>query len=380
MYKEYYGFTLKPFEIVPNPQFLYPSDPHRKALSYLEYGLKEGAGFILLTGEVGSGKTTILKDIICRFSKKTSLAMVFNTRVTSLQLIAMINEEFGLDSQGKDKVALLKDLNTYLIEEYAKHGQPILIIDEAQNLSPDNLEEIRLLSNLEANNTKLLQIVLAGQPELKTLISQPSLRQLKQRINIGCHLRPLRREEIEDYILYRMEKAGNRDAVVFLPGTFDLVFLFSNGIPRLINVLCDFILLAAFAEQSREISEELVREVIEDLDVVADTGSESSHPEGRLEVTDEQLARVEEDIRALLAMRNEKEALLERICMHENILKVLIAKQKEEFGIVSEKLDVLSLQLAEMKSQMSTKRLQGRGAEEEKSVKKKLFERSCGWS
>ncbi|MCP3178154.1 MAG: XrtA/PEP-CTERM system-associated ATPase [Desulfuromonadales bacterium] len=363
MYNEFFGFTLKPFEIVPNPQFLYPSDPHRKALSYLEYGLKEGAGFILLTGEVGSGKTTILKDIISRFSGHTSLAMVFNTRVDSLQLIAMVNEEFGLNPEGKDKVALLRELNSYLIEEYANHGKPILIIDEAQNLSLDTLEEIRLLSNLEAENTKLLQIVLAGQPELKTLIAKPELRQLKQRINIGCHLRPLRREETEDYILYRMEKAGNREAVTFEAGAMDLIYRFSSGIPRLINVLCDFILLAAFADQVRDVTLDMVREVIDDLDILGE-----SEALEEVEVVDED------------SLLHQKENLLERISMHENILKVLMAKQREEFTRLSNQLDTLSAQMAEVKTIAESLRFSASHDEELRSGKKKLFNRSLGWS
>ena len=363
MYNEFFGFTLKPFEIVPNPQFLYPSDPHRKALSYLEYGLKEGAGFILLTGEVGSGKTTILKDIISRFSGHTSLAMVFNTRVDSLQLIAMVNEEFGLNPEGKDKVALLRELNSYLIEEYANHGKPILIIDEAQNLSLDTLEEIRLLSNLEAENTKLLQIVLAGQPELKTLIAKPELRQLKQRINIGCHLRPLRREETEDYILYRMEKAGNREAVTFEAGAMDLIYRFSSGIPRLINVLCDFILLAAFADQVRDVTLDMVREVIDDLDILGE-----SEALEEVEVVDED------------SLLHQKENLLERISMHENILKVLMAKQREEFSRLSSQLETLSAQMSEVKTIAEYLKLTASHEEESRSGKKKLFNRSLGWS
>ena len=363
MYNEFFGFTLKPFEIVPNPQFLYPSDPHRKALSYLEYGLKEGAGFILLTGEVGSGKTTILKDIISRFSGHTSLAMVFNTRVDAFQLLAMINEEFGLNPEGKDKVALLRELNNYLIEEYAAHGKPILIIDEAQNLSLDTLEEIRLLSNLEAENTKLLQIVLAGQPELKTLIARPELRQLKQRINIGCHLRPLGREETEDYILYRMEKAGNREAVSFEAGTMDLVYRFSSGIPRLINVLCDFILLAAFADQLRDVTLALVQEVVDDLDIL-----------GQFEALEE----VEVVDEPALLHRNEN--ILERISMHENILKVLMARQREEFTRVSNQLEALSIQVADLKTTAESIQISLSPEEELHSGKKKRFNRSLGWS
>ena len=265
MYEKYFGFNQKPFELVPNPQFLFLSKSHQKAISYLEYGLQEKAGFILLSGEIGSGKTTTIREIISRMDSKTALALVFNTRVTSEQLIAMINEEFGLDIEGKGKVALLRDLNDYLIEQYSKDIQPIIIIDEAQNLSMENLEEIRLLSNLETGSAKLVQIVLVGQPELKKMISFPDLEQLRQRISIACHITPLNQEEMEEYIFHRLEVAGNRDAVSFLPGTFDVIYQYSQGVPRLVNIFCDFLLLSAFAEKTKEMSVELVQEVVGDV-------------------------------------------------------------------------------------------------------------------
>ncbi len=265
MYEEYFGFNQKPFDLVPNPQFLFLSKSHQKAISYLEYGLQEKAGFILLSGEIGSGKTTTIREIISRMDSKTSLALVFNTRVTSEQLIGMINEEFGLDFEGKGKVALLRDLNDYLIEQYSKDIQPIIIIDEAQNLSMENLEEIRLLSNLETATSKLVQIVLVGQPELKKMISFPELEQLRQRINIACHITPLNQQEMEEYVFHRLDVAGNREAVSFLPGTFDVIYQYSQGIPRLVNIFCDFLLLSAFAEKTKEMSVELVQEVVGDV-------------------------------------------------------------------------------------------------------------------
>ena len=265
MYEEFFGLKQKPFDLVPNPQFLFLSKSHQKAISYLEYGLQEKAGFILLSGEIGSGKTTTIREIISRMDSKTALALVFNTRVTSEQLIAMINEEFGLDFEGKGKVALLRDLNDYLIEQYSKNVQPIIIIDEAQNLSMENLEEIRLLSNLETGTSKLVQIVLVGQPELKKMISFPELEQLRQRINIACHITPLNQPEMEEYVFHRLGVAGNREAVSFLPGTFDVIYQYSQGIPRLVNIFCDFLLLSAFAEKTREMSVELVQEVVGDV-------------------------------------------------------------------------------------------------------------------
>jgi len=262
MYEAFFGLTVKPFEIVPNPGFIYLSRSHRKARNYLKYGLSEGAGFILLTGEVGSGKTTIIRDFIAGMTSDMVLAMLFNTKVTNKQVLAMINEDFGLPVAGRDKVALLRELNDFLLEQHAQGKHPILIVDEAQNLSASCLEEIRLLSNLEASDAKLLQIIMVGQSELKQTIAKHELRQLRQRISVHCHLEPLSRDETEEYVLHRLELAGNRQAVNWDAGTFDALYRCSQGIPRLINVFCDYILLAAYVEEVRDVSLELVEEVI----------------------------------------------------------------------------------------------------------------------
>ena len=266
MYEKFFNFNCKPFELVPNPDFLFPSKSHKKALTYLDYGIKEKVGFILLSGEVGSGKTTLVRNLVRGIREKTPLAIVFNTSVDSEQLIALINEDFGLPVEGKGKGELIRDLNNFLIDEYSKGLQPILIVDEAQNLSPDHLEEIRLLSNLETDNAKLLQIILVGQPEIRTIIARPELRQLRQRISVSCHLEPLSRVEVEEYVLHRMEKAGNRDAVSTSPEVFDAIHSYSRGIPRLINIICDFLLVAAYAEETCELDLELARDVLGDLD------------------------------------------------------------------------------------------------------------------
>ncbi len=266
MYEAFFKLEMKPFELLPNPVFLFPSRSHKRALTYLDYGMRERAGFILLTGEVGSGKTTIIRDLVRKKYDKVIFSKVFNTHVSFEQLIAMINDDFGLPVQGKDKVALLRDLNDFLIEEYAKGNKPTLIIDEAQNLSSDLLEEIRMLSNLETDNAKLLQIVLVGQPELRKTLASTSLLQLRQRISINCHIQPMTRQEIEEYIFHRLEVAGNREAVTISQEALDVVYRYSKGIPRLINIICDFLLLAAFAEETRQLDVGMVRDVIGDLD------------------------------------------------------------------------------------------------------------------
>ena len=266
MYEAFFNLTQKPFDLLPDPDFLFMSSSHKKALSYLDYGIRERVGFILLTGEVGSGKTTIIRNLIKKNLTNVVLSKVFNTRVDSEQLIAMINDDFGLSIRNKDKITLLSDLNTFLIEQFVKGNLPVLIIDEAQNLDHDLLEEIRMLSNLETDNAKLLQIILVGQPELRKTLAAANLVQLRQRISINCHIQPLGQSEIESYILHRLEKAGDREAASFSPETINIIFTYSRGIPRLINILCDFILLAAFAEETRIIDAAMVQDIIGDLD------------------------------------------------------------------------------------------------------------------
>ena len=277
MYEAFFNLKQKPFDLLPDPEFLFMSCSHKKALSYLDYGIRERVGFILLTGEVGSGKTTIIRNLIKKNLTNVILSKIFNTRVDSEQLIAMINDDFGLNIVNKDKITLLRDLNAFLIEQFVKGNKPVLIIDEAQNLDQDLLEEIRMLSNLETDNAKLLQIILVGQPELRKTLASPTLVQLRQRISINCHIQPLSRPEIEQYILHRLEKAGDREAAVFSYETIDIIFTYSRGIPRLINIICDFILLAAFAEETKNIDAALVQDIIGDLDFEYHYwGSESS--------------------------------------------------------------------------------------------------------
>jgi len=266
MYEEFFKLKLKPFELLPNPEFLFLSRSHKKALAYLDYGIRERAGFILLTGEVGSGKTTIMRNFMKKFSDTLVVANVFNTKVDSSQLIAMINDDFGLPMHGTTKTELLRVLNTFLLQEYVKGRSPVLVIDEAQNLTPEVLEEIRMLSNLETDQSKLLQIILVGQPELRTILASPELIQLRQRISINCHLKPLSRKETESYILHRLEVAGDRNAVTFTKETLNAIYRLTRGIPRLVNILCDFLLLSAFSEETTTIDVDMVNDIALDID------------------------------------------------------------------------------------------------------------------
>jgi putative secretion ATPase (PEP-CTERM system associated) len=353
MYEVFFKLKMKPFELVPNPEMLYPSKAHRRALNYLEYGFKEGAGFMLLTGEVGSGKTTLIRNLIKEMDTATPRAMIFNTMVRPKQLLAMINEEFGLDGTGKDKVQLLRELNDYLVEQYANNLRPMVIIDEAQNLSVNALEEIRLLSNLELDASKLLQIVLVGQPELKDLITQPSLRQLQQRISINCHLRALDREETERYIYHRLEAAGNRDAVKFEAGVFDAIHDFSDGLPRLVNIYCDFLLLAAFMEESRQLSLGLVMDVLNDL-AVQTMEAEAKPPKKNVVVSlENRLDRIESLLPENLDLQHFNSVIEKRLSHHEEVIRKLIKTQQNQMRRIDLTLDDMNSKLEKLRPELN---------------------------
>lgn len=266
MYESFFGLSCKPFQLTPDPQFLFLGPDHRKALTHLTYGISENAGFVLVTGEIGTGKTTILKKIMRDVRKDITIAHVNNTRISTELLLSMINDELGIETNGKRKSQMLRDLQDFLIDQYARKMRTTLIIDEAQNLSASLLEEIRLLSNLETEKDKLLQIILIGQPELRAMLNRPEMRQLRQRISISCHINPFDSVATEAYIYHRLEQAGNRSAVEFQEGTIDAIHDFSHGIPRLINIAADFMLLTAFTQTTKVISPDLALGVIIDLE------------------------------------------------------------------------------------------------------------------
>jgi putative secretion ATPase (PEP-CTERM system associated) len=351
MYEVFFGLSLKPFELVPNPSFLYQSRSHRKARNYLKYGLRERAGFILLTGEVGSGKTTIIRDFMSDLDENIVVAMVFNTKVSTKQVLAMINEDFGLSVSGRDKVALLRELNDFLVELHAQNKYPILIIDEAQNLSSAGLEEIRLLSNLEAADSKLLQIIMVGQNELKESIAKHELRQLRQRISVHCHLDPLTREETEEYVFHRLEVAGNRNAVKWGEGCFDVLYRHSKGVPRLINTFCDFILLDAYVAGMRNVDSESVEEIINDTSwdkPVTARGEPNGEGKGilrqgmlsRLNDNDRRLAQLEE----FSKLNNDYAQCLQSV---ENLLREILTNQGDGFRKIEKELDRTAKHLAQ---------------------------------
>ena len=266
MYCEFYGFQEKAFSVTPNPRFLFLSKHHREAFAHLLYGINNHAGFIELTGEVGTGKTTVLRTLLEQLDDGSHrTALIFNPCLSAIELLRSVNREFGLQSDGLGTAELLETLNEFLLNENRQGRTVVLAIDEAQNLEPQVLEQIRLISNLETDTDKLIQIVLAGQPELKRLLERPELRQLAQRMTVRYHLLPLDREDTAAYIHHRMLVAGSATNVVFSPAALRSIFHYSQGSPRIINIACDRALLVAYTEGARIISGRIARQAIAEL-------------------------------------------------------------------------------------------------------------------
>jgi general secretion pathway protein A len=266
MYLEHFNLTERPFSITPDPRFLYMSARHREALAHLLYGLGDGGGFVQLTGEVGTGKTTICRCLLEQIPENVDLAVVLNPKVTAIELIATICDELGVSYDTENvSVKLLTDvLNRYLLDAYARGRHTVLIIDEAQNLSTDVLEQVRLLTNLETATQKLLQIILIGQPELRTLLAREDMRQLAQRVTARYHLEPISRDEASAYIKHRLQICGSSQAV-FNKRAVDKIQQLSGGIPRLINVLCDRSMLGAYVEGKTQVDVKVVKKAASEV-------------------------------------------------------------------------------------------------------------------
>ena len=266
MYEQHFGLTQRPFSIAPDPRFLYMSPQHREALAHLLYGVGEGGGFVQLTGEVGTGKTTICRCLLEQLPEDVDIALILNPRVTALELVASLCDELHI-KYAKDTTsikALTDVLNACLLESHARGRRTVLMIDEAQSLSAEALEQVRLFTNLETTREKLLQIILVGQPELRVLLARDDLRQLSQRITARYHLEPISRDETAEYIRHRLQICGSNDPV-FSDQAVDLVHKLSEGVPRLINVLCDRAMLGAFVEGKHRVEPGIVHKAAREV-------------------------------------------------------------------------------------------------------------------
>jgi putative secretion ATPase (PEP-CTERM system associated) len=266
MYERFYNLRERPFALSPDPAYLYRSRVHGEALDAIRYGVESRAGFIVVTGEIGAGKTTLLQTLLQRLDERTVVARVVNTTLDPRELLEAIMLDFGLDTTGRSKPALLRDLGQFLVQQRSAGRRPLLVIDEAQNLSAQALEEVRLLSNMETERSKLLQILLAGQPNLRETIASPELEQFRQRVAVSYHLMPLDAADTAAYINYRLERAAIGMPLRFPPDAAALVHRRSQGVPRIINVICDAALVFGYAEERHQVDLPLVQEVLVELE------------------------------------------------------------------------------------------------------------------
>ena len=268
MYKKFFGLQANPFNPSPDPRFLFLTGATREALAALAYGIRNKKGFLLLTGEVGTGKTTLLNRLLEWLGEeRVATAYIFNSRLNESEFFDFVLNDFGIACDSQEKSQRLLKLNDWLLDRYRERRPAVLIVDEAQNLSADVLEEIRLLTNMETTREKLLQILLAGQPELEEKLRHPSMRQLRQRITIRCNTCPLSREEMQQYINERLRIAGANGTPIFSVEAVDSIFRHSQGIPRIANLLCEHSLVNAFVDQVRPIPGNIVEEVAHEFEL-----------------------------------------------------------------------------------------------------------------
>ena len=263
MYETFYGFRERPFSLLPDPSFLYLGHKHRVALTMLQYGLMSNAGFTVVTGEIGSGKTTLLRQILNEISRDLTVGMITNTHPSFGELLQWVLMAYGLEYRGREKVELYESFINFVISQYAKGKRVVLIIDEAQNLSLDTLEELRMLSNINADKNQVLQLILVGQPELRTMLQMPQLKQFAQRVSVSHHLDALSSEETYQYVRHRIAVAGG-DPEIFGEKACSLLWFHSRGVPRMINTLCDMALVYGYASEQKTIDADLIKEVVRD--------------------------------------------------------------------------------------------------------------------
>ena len=264
MYCQFYGFNKLPFSATSEPHFFFDSGSHREAYAAIQYGISQRKGIILITGEVGTGKTTLCKKLLGRLEKNVKVSLVLNPYFSDMQLLQAIVEDFGISTEKKNRLEIIKTLNAFLIEQHGQGGNAALIIDEAQHLTARQLEQVRLLSNLETSQEKLLQVILVGQPELIKSLAQYRLRQIRQRIFVKHQLLPLQEDEVRQYIHVRLKDAGE-GGLAINEDCYRIIYEFSGGVPRLINMLCDRALLMGYVREKSRLDETILRDSIKEI-------------------------------------------------------------------------------------------------------------------
>jgi general secretion pathway protein A len=346
MYESFYGLKEKAFNLNPDPEYFYMSREHEDAYRHLEYAISESKGFAVITGEVGSGKTTLINYLLYKLKLDINIGLITNTNIPASQFLKAICREFEIDVDMEEKVDIMEIFQNFLIERYAQNERVLLIIDEAQNISPDAMEEIRMLSNLEAEKSHLIQIILLGQPELKYKLQRNDLKQFAQRVSTHYHINGLNKDEVNNYIRYRLKVGEAENLDIFKKDAIELIYQHSLGIPRIINVICDTALVYGYADGIKIIDESLIETVIREREESgifnkldssingssAKTLHEEKTPKSsdnplqfmgkRIDILDAKIEGLQEEIKSLKKLKNERDAIIiELFKMLENGMK-----------------------------------------------------------
>lgn len=311
LYLEFFGFSEKPFNITPDPRFLFLTAGHQEALAALFYGIKERKGFIALTGEVGTGKTTVLYKLLYSLDPSVKPIYLFHSKLTFHELLRSVLFELQIDANENDKLLLIRKLNDYLIASLYRNENVVLIIDEAQNLSAEVMEEIRMLSNLETPSSKLLQIIFVGQPELETRLNSADLRQLRQRISIKRRIPPLTQEESRAYIDHRLRLVGSSSSKVITSEAEFLIVSHGSGIPRVINVICDNAFLIGYGMSQKKLDAAIVREALKDLDTDGEAGVARDRTDGKMARNKRAIERLRHLLAQVISKKEEMRATMQ---------------------------------------------------------------------
>lgn len=337
MYNSFFGFLEKPFSLLPDPDYIYMSRGHENAYTHLEYAISENKGFVVITGEIGSGKTTLINFLLNKIQSHIQVGLVNHTACSPNQLLKMICQEFDMAIHGMDKAEILEAFNSFLLEQFASKNRVVLIIDEAQSLSLKCMEEIRMLSNLEVEKHHLLQIIIVGQPELKNRLQHKNLEQFAQRVTVNCHLDRLGQDEIEHYIWHRLRIAGAKNSEIFDEGAVQAIYASSCGIPRLINAICDMALLYGFVDDLKVIDKKVIEDVIKEREAGGIFVPSSGEQTGAVRPYPSAENAVSEPSQGYLQKMERRMDLLENlVCSMDQRINILASKKEARDAMVLE--------------------------------------------